>query len=225
MSIKKQILLKSIFLLVLALALFLLQYFGDIVSYLSPEKINKWLSDAGYLAPFLYIIMMILAVVISPIPSLPLNIAAGGFFGPFYGTVYSVIGGTVGAVLSFMIARYFGRELIERFLGGHINFCSACSNKLLTKLVFFSRFLPVFSFDLISYGAGITKMSLKNFCLATFMGMIPLTFLYNYFGSIIVVGKGIAIILGLVMLILFFVIPRWIERNDLFALRKKFQHK
>jgi uncharacterized membrane protein YdjX (TVP38/TMEM64 family) len=167
---------------------------------------------------------MVLAVVISPIPSLPLDIAAGAFFGPFLGTIYSVIGALGGAVVSFMISRFIGREFIERFLGGHINFCTECSDELLTKIVFFSRLLPVVSFDVISYGAGLTKMSLKKFSMATALGMIPLTFVYNYFGSVLVIGKVLTIFLGLIMVILFFMIPRWIERHNLFSLRRLFQH-
>ncbi len=90
--------------------------------------------------------------------------------------------------------------------------------------MFFSRLLPVVSFDIISYGAGLTKMSLKHFSLATFLGMLPLTFLYNTFGSIIVVDKGLTIILGLIMVILFLLVPRWIERNNLFSMGKFFHH-
>jgi uncharacterized membrane protein YdjX (TVP38/TMEM64 family) len=167
---------------------------------------------------------MALAVLITPIPSLPLDVAAGEFFGPFWGTLYSSIGALGGAVISFAIARFLGREFIERFLGGHINFCRICSDKLLTKIVFFSRLLPVVSFDIISYGAGLTKMSLRNFSLATFLGMLPLTFLYNTFGSVLVVGKWLTIILGLILVVLFFLIPEWIEKKDLFSMGKVFRH-
>ena len=115
----------------------------------------------------LYIGIMMAAVVISPISSLPLDIAAGAFSGPFLGTVYSVIGALADAVTSLLIARLLGREIVEKFVGGHINFCSQFSDKLLIKIVFFSRLVPVISFDLISYGAGLTKMSLKKFVMAT----------------------------------------------------------
>jgi uncharacterized membrane protein YdjX (TVP38/TMEM64 family) len=157
--------------------------------------------------------IMTLAVVISPIPSLPLDIAAGAFFGVFLGTVYSVIGAWAGAVISFLISRVIGRQFIERFLGGHINFCTLCSDKVLTKFVFFTRLLPIFSFDIISYGAGLTKMSLKKFSLATLFGMIPLTFIYNYFGSVLVFGKAVTVFFGLIMVLFFFLIPRLLERR------------
>jgi uncharacterized membrane protein YdjX (TVP38/TMEM64 family) len=215
---------KTISFIALILILIFPQLVLDVASYFNPEKIQSLLSQAGSFAPLVYILIMALAVIITPIPSLPLDVAAGAFFGPFLGTIYSSLGALGGAVISFMIAQFLGREFIEGFLGGHINFCKTCSDKLLTKIVFLSRLLPVVSFDIVSYGAGLTKMSLRNFSLATFLGMLPLTFTYNYFGSVLVVGKGLTIILGIVLVILFFLIPRWIEQKDLFSMRKAFQH-
>ncbi|UCH81113.1 MAG: TVP38/TMEM64 family protein [Nitrospiraceae bacterium] len=215
----------KVLLLIIMVVLFcFFQFYWDIASYVTPEETGNLLSGAGSLAPLLYIATMALAVVISPVPSLPLDIAAGAFFGPFLGTLYSVKGALSGSVVSFMISRFIGREFIERLLGGHINFCTECSDGLLSKIVFFSLLLPIVSFDVISYGAGLTKMSLRKFTLATVLGMIPLTFIYNYFGSVLVIGKGLSILCGLIMVVLFFLIPRWIERNDLFSLRRMFQH-
>ena len=169
--IKSKGYIKIIFIVLIVIAVIILQHRWDLASFFNPDNIKQWLNDAGSLASLLYIGIMMAAVVISPIPSLPLDIAAGAFFGPFLGTVYSVVGASAGAVTSFLIARLLGRELVEKFLGGHINFCSQCSDKLLTKIVFFSRLLPVISFDVISYGAGLTKMSLKKFIMATFLGL------------------------------------------------------
>lgn len=90
-------------------------------------------------------------------------------------SLYSVIGALTGVVVSFIIERFPGREIMERFISGHVNFCPSCSDRLLTKIVFISRLLPVVSFDIVSYGAGLT------------------------------------FVLGLVMVVLFFVLPRWME--------------
>jgi uncharacterized membrane protein YdjX (TVP38/TMEM64 family) len=208
---KNQRAIKGVLLAVIVIAIFCSQFIWDMHSEFSTGNIQKWLDSAGIFAPLLYMAVMAAAVVISPIPSLPLDIAAGAFFGPFEGTVYSVIGALAGAVVSFSISRYFGRELIEKYLGGHINFCPECSDRILTKIVFLTRLMPVVSFDIISYGAGLTKMSLKKFSIATFLGMIPLTFIYNYSGSVLVFGRGLTFGLGIVMVILFLVMPKWLE--------------
>lgn len=185
----------------------------DIASLFSPERLKGLLNSAGMFGPLLYMCMMTVAVVISPIPSLPLDIAAGATFGPLLGTLYSVIGGLAGAVVSFLIARFLGRDMVLGFLGGHINFCSQCSDKLLSKVVFISRLVPFISFDIVSYGAGLTKMSLRTFSAMTFFGMIPMTFVYNSFGAVFTIHKGISMVLGVFMVVLFFLLPQWIEKH------------
>lgn len=208
-------LLKAALLAAFVLALLASQLFWDAAASFDPRRIQLWLRGAGPLAPFVFMLMMALAVVVSPIPSLPLNIAAGAFFGPLAGTAYSLFGALAGAVASFFIARILGRELIERFLGGHVNFCGQCSDRLLTKIVFISRLLPFVSFDVVSYGAGLTAMSPGRFGVATFFGMIPLTLLYNYSGSMLVFNRAFTLVLGVLMVLLFFAVPRWLEKKDL----------
>ncbi len=196
----------------------------DLPGLLHPVAIGELLESAGPLAPLALIGMIALAVVVSPIPTLPMDVAAGAIFGPWLGTFYAAVGGLIGAAVSFGIARALGRELVERIAGGHISFCRECSDKLLTRVVFASRLIPGVSFDVISYGAGLTKMSLRRFVLATFFGMLPLTFLYTSSGPLLV-GRGwLALLLGALAVAVFLLLPRWIERNDLFGLRDVFKH-
>lgn len=206
---------KYVLIVTLLAVILALQFVWDIASFVRPENIIALLDKAGMFAPVIYMIIMAGAVVISPIPSLPLNIAAGAFFGPFQGAAFSVTGALAGASASFLLSRYLGRDFIERYLGGHINFCVTCSDRVLTRIVFLSRLIPAVSFDIISYGAGLTKMSFRNYVLATFFGMIPLTFLYNYFGTVLVIRKTYAVLFGFAMVILFFALPRWIERSGI----------
>ncbi len=223
MKINKFILKVCLILIVIVLLLWIESYF-EISLLLQPDRISQWLNDAGPMAPLLFIGVMAAAVVISPIPSLPLDIAAGTVFGPIAGTLYASVGALLGAMISFVIARFLGRELIERTINGHINFCTFCSDRLLIKIVFISRLLPMVSFDVVSYGAGLTKMSLAKFSIATYLGMLPLTYVYVAFGAVVVDGGIISLIAGGGVVLLFFLVPRLIEKTDLFSLRKYFQH-
>ncbi len=224
MKVSRPVLIKGTLALSLLLVIVLAGYWWDIVSPFHPDRIQEILGKVGGFAPFLHMLMMALAVVVSPIPSVPLDVAAGIFFGPLRGTIYSAVGALGGAVASFLIARFLGRQVIEQFLGGHINFCTTCSDRLLTKVIFLSRLLPMVSFDIVSYGAGLTKMSLKAFSIATFLGMLPLTFAYNYFGSVLLLNRWLVGTFGLVIVFLLFVFPALIERYDLFSLRTFFEH-
>ncbi len=87
---KKRI--KIILFITLILGLFASQFFIDLSPFLPIPQVVGWLQRAGHLAPLLLISMMTVAVILSPIPSLPLDLAAGAFFGPFMGTLYSVAG-------------------------------------------------------------------------------------------------------------------------------------
>ena len=68
-------------------------------------------------------------------------------------------------------------------------------------------------------------MSWYSFALATFAGMLPLTFSYVLFGPLISVGRPVAWVGGVVMVSLLFLLPRWIERYDVFGLRRFFAHE
>jgi uncharacterized membrane protein YdjX (TVP38/TMEM64 family) len=69
--------------------------FGRLIS-LRPEAVSDWLSGLGPWAPLMFVFLMATAVVVSPIPSVPLDIAAGLAFGLLWGTVYVLIGAEVG---------------------------------------------------------------------------------------------------------------------------------
>lgn len=215
---------------VLAGALVMMIFFGDyfhpLAYYFQPERMKTVLEKSGSAAPLACMIFMAVAVMIPFIPLLTLDIAAGALFGPVWGTLYCATGALGGALAAFLISRYSGREFIARFLSGHINFCQECSDRLLTKVIFTSRLVPIVSFRLVSYGAGLTRMSVRAYGLATLAGMLPMTFAYNYFGSsIMAVSRGTVVVLGLLMVLSFFLLPILIERYDLFSLRKYFQHK
>lgn len=146
--------------------------FGRLIP-LRPEGIRDWLDSLGSLAPVVYIAAMTVAVVVSPVPSVPLDIAAGLAFGMLWGTVYTLIGAEIGAVVAFLIARRLGRPWLARRLSpGTMRRIDALTARQGVKALLM-RLLPVFNFDWVSYAAGLTSMSLGRFALATLVGMTP----------------------------------------------------
>lgn len=184
----------------------------DFEQYLSPRAIAQWLSDAGPWAPFLLIGSMVFAVIIPPIPSLPLDLAAGAAFGPFSGALYAVIGAEIGAIACFLVARALGRDALSRFLKTENTFCQNCTDHQLMGAMFIARFIPIFSFDVVSYGAGLTNISLKSFALATLFGMAPPTFAFAYLGSSVVTAQWPFVAAGVAMVALFLAMPKLLTR-------------
>ena len=187
----------------------LLQY-TPLPEILSPDKLSMLLRDLGMAGPFALMGLMMLAVVVSPIPSLPLDLAAGAAYGPFWGAVFVLIGAELGAIISFLIGRALGRDVISRWLKQDITFCEQCSDHHLMGLMIVARLVPIFSFDIVSYGAGLTKMSLKAFALATLVGMAPPTFAFTYLGSAVVTVQWPFILAGGVLVLIFLLLPKWI---------------
>ena len=224
MSVRSATAVKILSVVAAVAGLIVLQSRYDIFSWFDREHVTRLLQEAGSLAPVFYMLMMAAAVVISPIPSLPLDIAAGAFFGPVLGTIYSVLGALAGAVASFGLARLLGRRVVEKLARGHISFCESCSDYLLVRVVLLSRLIPIVSFDVVSYGAGLTKMRVRSFALATAVGMLPLTALYNTVGSVIVVSGWISLTVSGILVAAFLLLPGLIERRNLFGLRRFFHH-
>lgn len=108
----------AVFLLAGLVALLSLAWDKNSFAYcLDVDFVRSWLARTGMWAPLAYMAVMAL-VVATPLPSLPLNFAAGMHFGPVLGTLYSVTGATAGALINFFAARLLGRRFVERFLKG-----------------------------------------------------------------------------------------------------------
>ena len=203
---------KWILVLLAIVGLYGLFQFTPLQDFLTPEKITSLLRDLGVAGPFLLMGLMTLAVIVSPIPSLPLDLAAGAAYGPFWGAVYVLIGAELGAIISFLIGRALGRDVLNRWLKRDITFCEQCSDHHLLGLMVVARLVPIFSFDIVSYGAGLTKMSLKAFALATFVGMTPPTFALTYLGGAVVTAQWPFILAGGLLVVIFLFLPKWIMK-------------
>ncbi len=221
MSFIKFIKEKKLGLLLVLDALLLSFYISRHCNLLDLENIRGLIVSYGDISPLVYIIIMATAIVVSPIPSMPLAAASGVIFGPLMGSIYSIIGGTIGAIISFYIARVFGRGFVERVLKTHIDFCDKCTEKYIVYFIFISRLLPIFQFDIISYGAGLTNISLKKFAAATFFGMIPISFLFTYYGQAIFLGSWFTAIISMTIIIAILLVPVLIKKYNVFGLKHK----
>jgi uncharacterized membrane protein YdjX (TVP38/TMEM64 family) len=82
----------AILLLCLAVCYWLL---NPQVNILTPEGFRETVKNLGLLGPFVYIGILALSVVISPIPSAPLAVIAGTIWGTLMAGIYSIIGGFI----------------------------------------------------------------------------------------------------------------------------------
>jgi hypothetical protein len=89
------------------------------------------------------------------------------------------------ATASFLIARYFARDWVERKLRAYPKFAAIdrAVEKQGFKIVLLTRLQPVLPFVLLNYGLGLTRVRLRDYVIASWIGMMPATILYVYLGS------------------------------------------
>ncbi len=144
-----------------------------------------WIEGLGYWGPFLYILLYMVFTVCL-VPGSAMTIGAGAAFGPFEGTILGSIAATMGAASAFLISRYCARDWIQRRLHGRPMY-TAIDEAVARdgwKIVLLTRLSPVFPFTLLNYAFGLTHVSLRDYVVASWLGMVPGTAMYAYFGSL-----------------------------------------
>lgn len=183
---------------------------GLLAQVLDGESLERLVIQLGPVGPVLIIGLMTIAIVMSPIPSAPIALAAGAAYGHIWGALYVAIGAETGALVAFAIARLAGYDMLKTWLGERLSTGGLhrfiTSQNALMATVLATRLMPFLSFDVISYAAGLTPLRTWRFAVATLVGIIPASFLLAHFGDELASGDwrraGLtALALGLVTLL------------------------
>jgi len=212
----------SILLVGLVAAYGLMRDSGIWATLVDPAALRAEVLQWGAWGPVLVMVLMTTAVLVSPIPSAPIALAAGAAYGHGWGALYVLLGAQAGAMGAFGIARLVGVDTVHRWFGQRLAAGWLGSQNALMGIVFVSRLLPFLSFDIVSYAAGLTTLSSWRFALATLAGIAPSSFLLAHFGKEMSSGEGDRILLSVVALGALTLVPlavKWIR--DARARRRK----
>lgn len=143
-----------------------------------------WVNSLGVWGPVVFIAGYVVAAV-AFVPGSVLTLAAGAIFGLAKGVVIVFIAAVLGSAAAFLVSRYVARGAIERRLTGNARFAAIdrAVGAQGRKIVFLLRLSPVFPFNLLNYGLGLTKVRFADFLVAS-VGMLPGTLLYVYYGKL-----------------------------------------
>ena len=176
----------AVILIVLAGVYLVFRFTSLSVKDFTPENVKNFILQFGPLAPIVFIVIYTLRAVILVIPVGIMSLAGGLAFGKWFGTVYILVGATAGSCLSFLIARYLGRGIIEK-LGvmkkGKLKMFEEGVEKSGLKVILFLRIIPLFQYDAVNFGAGFSKMKLRDYAVGSFIGMAPGGFINAMLGS------------------------------------------
>lgn len=206
---RKSGVIKLLILAVIVLAIFLIFKLTPLsIADFTPENVKDFVLRFGMWAPIIFMIIYALRGVLLVIPVGVMSLAGGLIWGKWLGTVYILIGATAGSCLSFLVARYFGRSFIENsklLKQGKIKSFDEGIEKNGFRFILFVRLIPLFQYDAVNFGSGLSKIKLRDYALATFIGMIPGGFINALLGSSLdnIVSVQFFAALGVFILLMF----------------------
>ena len=175
--------LKRLILLSLLVVLSIWIWFNYRNGAFSPIMIEQFRNEYPILSVIVFILIYAISV-ISILPSLPLNLAAGFLWGGILGGIYSTIGVTFGGYISFLIARLLiGQPLAKQFENKWVVKVQKEFERNGWKFVAFARLNPVIPTGPLNYLLGITVLSSKDFLWTTFVFILPPAIAVSYIGD------------------------------------------
>jgi uncharacterized membrane protein YdjX (TVP38/TMEM64 family) len=169
-------------LLAIVIVLFLGMKFLPVQEWLG--DFNDWVGQMGTAGTLIFVIVYAVATVLLA-PGVILTIGAGFAFGLWKGFLAVSAGSTLGAALAFLVARFIARDKVEAIALRNEKFqrIDNAIGRQGAKLIFLLRLSPVIPFNLSNYFYGLTGVRFWPYVLASWIGMMPGTFLYVYIGT------------------------------------------
>ena len=156
------------------------------------EKINNlltaaldWIESLGPIGYLAFILIYIIASALF-ISGAVLTLGAGLAFGVVKGSILVSAASVLAATVSFLIGRYIARDKVAKLIEKQPKFKAIDSAvaKEGWKIVGLTRLSPIFPFVFLNYAFGVTQVSLRDYVVASWIGMMPGTVMYVYLGSL-----------------------------------------
>lgn len=165
------------------------------LSMLNLDALKEYILSFGMLAPVISFALMILQSVAAPLPAFMITFANAALFGWWKGAILSWASAMAGAALCFYIAKFLGRDVVEKLTSKFaLDSVDEFFEKYGKHTILIARLLPFVPFDIISYAAGLTSMNFWSFFIATGIGQLPATIVYSYVGGMLVGGVKMMLI-------------------------------
>jgi uncharacterized membrane protein YdjX (TVP38/TMEM64 family) len=173
--------------------------------------------DLGDWAPIGHVVLFALGTILF-LPGAIFGLAGGLLFGPLWGTIFNLAGATLGATAAFLVGRYLAADWMTRRAGPRLQRLVHGVEAEGWRFVVFVRLVPLFPFSLSNYALGLTRISLKDYVLASVVGMLPGTVAFTWLGHAgreVAAGNAAAIryaLLALALLAAIAFLPRLLRR-------------
>lgn len=147
--------------------------------------VQVWIDELGLWGPVALGAIYILAALLF-VPGSLLTLAAGAIYGLLLGTIIVSLASTTAAALAFLIARHAVRDTVRGKVeqSPRLAAVDAAIGEEGWKIVMLLRLSPAVPFNLQNYLYGVTAVRFWPCVLASWVAMLPATFMYVYLGSL-----------------------------------------
>ncbi len=167
---------------------------------LTPESLRDTLAGLGPWGPLALIVALAALLVLPLLPASLLQIAAGLAFGPWLGLLYVLIADALGAAAGFVLARRFGRTLLdERLDESQRASIESLAARITWRSVLVLRLLPGPAYPLVSFAAGYAAIAFPVYLVSSLLGVAPALALLVLAGDLVTSSPLLA--LGIVALL------------------------
>ncbi len=147
----------------------------------------QYIRNLGWVGFLFYALAYVVGTVLL-FPGTLLTVGSGFLFGPVWGTVLVSPASVAGATIAFVLSRSFARDWVAEKVQKYPRFAAIdrAVGKHSLKAVLLLRLQPInLPFALLNYSLGLTSVKLRDYILASWLGMLPATILYVYAGSVV----------------------------------------
>lgn len=146
------------------------------------QRLKTFILSFGIWAPLISAFLMIGQSVVLFLPAFPIFVVNALAFGPVWGAVLSWSSAIGGSLLCFAIAKILGRPVVQRLVNRvHLETADRALRKYEKYIILVFGFVPVISFDVISYASGLTLLSYWEFLPLVCIAQIPSALFYTLF--------------------------------------------
>jgi len=173
---------------------------------LSLIEVKAAIDSLGKMAFVVFIAVCVVRGVLF-IPCGLLSALGGMLFGPLIGTIFALCGITAGSVITFCLARNFGKNWVQRIMGCKYDKYEGYISKDYFYSIFLMRVVPILPFDAVSCIAGMSGTRVGIFILATLLGSLPGVFVYVFFGDSLRCMSIKRVIFSIAIIAVFAILP------------------
>jgi uncharacterized membrane protein YdjX (TVP38/TMEM64 family) len=192
---------------------------------LDNQRISGFITSFGVAAPFMFILIQILQVVIAPVPGEATGFIGGYLFGAMPGFLYSTVGLTLGSWINLALGRFLGKKVVRKIISpAHmVKFDRILKHQ--GVIIFFIFFIiPGFPKDYLCLFLGVSKVPLQVLLFMASVGRLPGTLMLSLQGAALF-DKNFGLTFLLLLLCLLIGGLSYVFRERIYAWMDKFKEK